>query len=161
MNKFAAESNSIEETMALGKKLGSLCNGGEVLLFHGTLGAGKTCFLKGFARGLGVPENIDVVSPTFVLHSQYEGRITFNHIDAYRLDGAPDISDLGFEELFYDKYAATAVEWAEIIESFLPKTCLEITIEVTGENSRSFNFQTEDNDKNFYCPLIEKFSHQI
>lgn len=135
-------STSPEATRALGHCVGAHCRGGEVLLLNGTLGAGKTCFLQGLARGLGIPEDEPVVSPTFVLHVQYHGRLEFNHLDAYRLADAPDIPDLGLDELYADMGAVTAIEWAELLHNHIPSSYLHIEIEPTGETDRLFRFES-------------------
>jgi tRNA threonylcarbamoyladenosine biosynthesis protein TsaE len=99
------------ETEALAAEVGAAMNGGEVVLLEGELGAGKTVFVRGLARGLGVPAE-DVTSPTFVLLTSHPGRLTLYHADLYRLRGDGDESELGLEELPGPK-GVLAVEWAE------------------------------------------------
>jgi tRNA threonylcarbamoyladenosine biosynthesis protein TsaE len=133
-------SASPEETAALGERLGRACRGGEVLFLHGPLGAGKTCLLQGLARGLEVPDGYEVVSPTFVLHCQYPGRLAFDHIDAYRLRDAGDVDGLGFEELFGDAGRVCAVEWAEYLADLAPPERLEIHLDPLEETRRRLRF---------------------
>lgn len=146
--------SSPEETFELGKNIGSACKGGEIFMLHGTLGTGKTRLMQGLGRGLGIPESVEIVSPTFVIHCQYEGKITFNHIDAYRLDGATDITELGFEEMFDDREAVTAVEWAEIIEEIIPQEKVDVSIEIAGEKERNFIFSFQKSQLEIYSQVI-------
>jgi tRNA threonylcarbamoyladenosine biosynthesis protein TsaE len=154
MNSVNLTSHSLEETIAIGRRIGELCRGGECLLLHGTLGAGKTCLAKGLAVGLGIPEDDPVVSPTFVLHVQYFGRLEFNHIDAYRLGENADISMLGFEELV-DGDGVTAIEWAEYIEKDLPHHCLSIEIERIDSESRRFTVTPDAGSEERYRYLLD------
>ena len=103
---------SAEETRALAEALGRAARAGDALLLEGPLGAGKTCFVQGLARGLGVAT--PVRSPTFVLVTQHRGRATLAHVDLYRVEGASSLEDLGLEE--YRDDAVLAVEWGEKLE---------------------------------------------
>ncbi len=103
-------SRSADETRALGERLGSRLCGGEVVLLCGDLGAGKTHFAQGVARGLGVTSA--VVSPTFTLAAHYEGRLPLVHYDLYRLAGADELLGLGFLELD-DPRTVSLVEWGD------------------------------------------------
>jgi tRNA threonylcarbamoyladenosine biosynthesis protein TsaE len=106
---FATRSEA--ETEALAALLGASLTGGEVVLLFGDLGAGKTAFVRGLARGLGIdPE--EVASPTFVLMTAYPGRLTLHHADLYRLRGGGDEAELGLEELPGAR-GVLAIEWAE------------------------------------------------
>ncbi|MHC4887163.1 MAG: tRNA (adenosine(37)-N6)-threonylcarbamoyltransferase complex ATPase subunit type 1 TsaE [Planctomycetota bacterium] len=154
MSSTEFTTHSIEETIALGRRIGELCRGGECLLLHGPLGAGKTCLAKGLAVGLGIPEDDPVVSPTFVLHVQYFGRLEFNHIDAYRLGEGADVSMLGFEELV-DGDGVTAIEWAEYIEADLPHHCLNIEIERVDAEERRFAFTPDTGSEDRYRNIIQ------
>ena len=106
-----------EETQALGRRLGELMEGGELVLMVGDLGAGKTCLTQGIAWGLGVNEYAR--SPTFVLVSEYEGRHTLFHADLYRVDDPLEMEDLGLDET-YGNGGVCVVEWAEKGESLFP-----------------------------------------
>ena len=110
----------------------------------GDLGAGKTCFTKGVARGLGITE--DVTSPTFVLHVQYTGcGLELNHFDAYRLAEAESIGELGFEDYFGYEQGVAVVEWPEVIMNTLPrKGAVEVEIGSLGETEREFVFRVND-----------------
>jgi len=107
----AEVTGSEAETAALAERLGAGFRGGEVVLLEGELGAGKTAFVRGLARGVGADPG-EVASPTFVLLTSYPGRLTLHHADLYRLTGAGDDAELGLEEL-PGPHGVLAVEWAE------------------------------------------------
>jgi len=117
---------SSEETGGLGTTLGGLLQAGDVITLNGELGAGKTCFATGVARGLDIIDR--VTSPTFTLINEYDGRLPLYHLDVYRLTGPEELEDLGFEEYFYGS-GVTMVEWAEQVEQYLPAERLDIFIE--------------------------------
>jgi tRNA threonylcarbamoyladenosine biosynthesis protein TsaE len=98
------------------------------------LGAGKTVLAKGIARGLGIED--EVTSPTFTIVSEYEGRLRFHHIDAYRLSGPEDFSEIGGEELLADRGGLSAVEWSERIEAALPRDAAWVELSVLADGSR-------------------------
>src|ERR1700741_3752645 len=100
-------STSARETKAWGRRLGSLLEGGELLGFTGELGAGKTCFIKGLARGLSLREE-DILSPTFTMIQEHRGRLPFYHIDLYRLEEL-GLDDMGMREYLFSP-AVAAVE---------------------------------------------------
>jgi tRNA threonylcarbamoyladenosine biosynthesis protein TsaE len=126
-------SRSAEETQALGERLGSLLGGGDVVACVGPLGAGKTCFLQGLARGLGV--TAAVTSPTFVLVNQYRGRVTVYHVDAYRTGSLTELVDLGLEEMLHGE-GVTIVEWADKLLPLLPPRTVHVTITGLGDEPR-------------------------
>lgn len=130
------ETGSPEETRAVAACLGGCCEGGELLLLIGDLGAGKTCFVQGLARGLAVPENLRVTSPTFTLHAEYAGRLILNHLDLYRLDDAASADGLGIEDLAGEPGTVTAVEWPEVLAHVLGGDRLEIRLTAVGETRR-------------------------
>lgn len=126
-------------TWEYGFKLADRLNGGEILALYGDLGAGKTKFLQGLAKGLGVKSRVN--SPTFNILKLYKTTgnkeiKTFCHIDAYRLSSAKDLISLGTEEYFQDKATVTAIEWAEKIEKILPPKTVKINIEHLAEEKR-------------------------
>ena len=125
--------SSEEETSAAGERLAARLRGGDVLLLHGDLGAGKTAFVRGLARGLGAsPE--DVSSPTFTIIQEYRGRLTLYHVDLYRLQPL-ETADLGLDEL-PDREAVVAVEWAERWNE-RPADAWEVRFEHQGDDRRS------------------------
>lgn len=122
---FSTITNSPEETTRLGMQLGLLLKAGDIVCLQGELGAGKTCFAKGVAQGLGIED--PVTSPTFTLVNEYHGTLTLYHLDVYRLNGPGEMDDLGYEEYFYGDGVAL-VEWAERVRDVLPAERLEIFI---------------------------------
>ena len=125
---------STVETEAFAEQFALNLTGGEVLLLKGELGAGKTHFVKGLARGLGIDEVI--TSPTFALHNEYRGRLTLNHFDFYRIENSEEVEITGLNELFYDKDAVSAIEWSERIVDLLPARCTTVQIDKLGDNIR-------------------------
>ncbi len=124
-----------DETTYFAEKLGRLLQAGDVLLLEGDLGAGKTTFSKGIAKGLGVERNVN--SPTFTIMKEYMGRIPLYHMDVYRL--GEDGEDLGFDE-YFEGEGVCIVEWAHLIEEQLPLERLEISIFHDSECGRRFEF---------------------
>ncbi len=105
-------SDGPETTRALGERLGSLIEGDLAIFLDGELGSGKTCLAQGLAAGLDIPADEPVTSPTYTLMNQYRGRRPLFHFDLYRLSGAAELEDIGFEE-FAAAPGVTVVEWAE------------------------------------------------
>ena len=135
------ETNSPEETWELAAVLADEVGAGTVMALHGDLGAGKTCFIQGFAAALGIDEPI--TSPTYTLIGEYEGRLPLHHIDLYRLAGPEEALGLGLEE-YFDVNGITAIEWAERADGLLPPDMLHIEIkadEITG--TRTFRIFKE------------------
>jgi tRNA threonylcarbamoyladenosine biosynthesis protein TsaE len=131
---------SVEQTRDLGAALADVLRGGDVVVLVGELGAGKTAFVQGLARGLGVTE--PVVSPSFVLVREYEGRLRLAHADAYRLAGPAEFEDLGLEEVTGPD-TVTAVEWGDRVELALPGPRLAIRFRVVSESERELEISTE------------------
>jgi tRNA threonylcarbamoyladenosine biosynthesis protein TsaE len=125
--------HSPEETQAAGERLGARLEAGDVVACIGELGAGKTCFLQGLARGLGVED--DVTSPTFVLVNQYRGRLPVYHVDAYRTESLTELVDLGFEEMLHGD-GVTVIEWADKLLPLLPPSTITVTITGLGDEPR-------------------------
>ena len=123
--------NSPEETEAFAATLADLLEPGDLLTLEGDLGAGKTTFTKGLAKGLDIERMVN--SPTFTILKQYSGRLELNHFDVYRLENSDE--DIGFDE-FFSSEAVSVVEWARFIEEYLPKERLEITINRQSEQGR-------------------------
>lgn len=126
-------SASAEETEAAGERLGRTLGPGAVVALTGELGTGKTCFVQGLARGLGVATR--PTSPTFVLVTHYRGRLPLHHVDAYRAGSVAELSDLGLEELFGGE-GVTAVEWAEKLLPLLPPGTIHVHLEGVGDEPR-------------------------
>ena len=130
---------SPEETQLLAERLGRLLQPGDVIALVGDLGSGKTLFSQGLARGLEVPETFYITSPTFAIINEYPGRITFYHLDLYRVDSAAEFSELGIEEILYGQ-GTVAIEWAERLGENLPGERLEVHLAFSDETSRSLIF---------------------
>jgi tRNA threonylcarbamoyladenosine biosynthesis protein TsaE len=127
-------SSSREETLALGEKLAGFLAPGSVVALEGPLGAGKTCFAKGIARGLGIEE--EITSPTYTIVSEYQGAFPFYHIDVYRLSGDGDFASLGGEEFIYGK-GISVVEWSDRIPSSIPRDSVFVDIEIREGGARN------------------------
>ena len=115
-----------QELTYLGERLAVFLQAGDIIALDGELGAGKTTLSQGIAKGLGVTELVN--SPTFTLIHEYRsGRLPFYHFDVYRLKKAEELEDLGYEDYFYGD-GVTVVEWAEMIEAYLPEEYLHLVI---------------------------------
>jgi tRNA threonylcarbamoyladenosine biosynthesis protein TsaE len=115
-----------QDTFALAQRVGALLRPGDVVVLAGELGAGKTVFAQGVGAALGVGEPI--VSPTFTLVREYEGRLRLVHVDVYRLDQVQEVLDLGLDELLYGD-SVMLVEWGDAVTPWLPPSRLEVRIE--------------------------------
>ena len=128
------ESRSESDTEALGERLSrSLPKEGAVVAMYGELGAGKTAFVRGMARGLGVSGH--VVSPTFTIVNEYPGDRELFHFDMYRLGGAEELFDIGWED-YLARGGVCAVEWSENVPGAFDGSEIRVTIEKTGDDKR-------------------------
>ncbi|MDD7792730.1 tRNA (adenosine(37)-N6)-threonylcarbamoyltransferase complex ATPase subunit type 1 TsaE [Clostridium sp. 'White wine YQ'] len=128
--------DSVEKTLSLGEKLGQLAQAGDVFCLTGDLGTGKTHISKGFAKGLGVSE--EITSPTFNIVNEYHsGRIPLFHFDVYRVSDSDEIMAIGFDEYVFGK-GATLIEWANYIEDILPEEFVHINIKKVPELGENF-----------------------
>lgn len=126
---------SSQQTQNLGEKIGFDLKPGTVIALSGDLGSGKTTFLKGLARGLGIKKRI--VSPTFVFVKQYfAGKVNFYHADLYRIENLKDTQGLGLKELFEDPDGVTAVEWAEKFPEIFPKETIKMNFTYLNDQER-------------------------
>jgi len=133
--------NSPAETEAIGAALGNIIKPGTVIAYRGDLGAGKTAFTRGLAKGLGCTEII--TSPTYTIVNEYlGGRIPLFHFDMYRLRSSDDLFDIGWED-YLDRGGVCAVEWSENVEDAM-EDALYITIEKLGEDSRRITLEGGD-----------------
>ena len=131
-------SHSEKETEELGRKFGSSLRRGDLVSLVGSLGAGKTVFAKGIARALGISEAI--VSPTFTLVQEYEGREKLYHLDLYRLSGEDEFESMGGEDFLYPD-GITLIEWAEKIGDMMPPDAYKVTISILEDGSRSIEIE--------------------
>jgi tRNA threonylcarbamoyladenosine biosynthesis protein TsaE len=124
--EFISESPGF--TFDAGEKLAGFLKPGDLLLFSGELGGGKTTFISGLAKGLGVAG--DLSSPSFTILNQYDaGNLRLIHIDLYRLDGLVEFENIGLDEYIYDKRCISCIEWGEKAEDFVKKDYLMLGFE--------------------------------
>ena len=139
MDKFDRRytSNSAEHTYQLGQELGRRLIPGSVILLSGDLGSGKTVFVQGMARGMEVPKNYYITSPTYTLINEYPARLPFFHVDLFRLETTVDLEDIGLLE-YLDPPNVMAIEWAERLEaSELPSEHCKIRFIIEAECIRT------------------------
>ena len=144
----AWKSESVRETFDLGARMGACLLGGEIILLNGTLGAGKTVFVKGIADALEIEED-EVTSPSFTLVNLYEGRLRLYHLDLYRLsEGAQAAHAVDLDELLTDTQAVIVIEWAERMGDYpLPSPVWHVLIAGDGDDTRDITISKADNIK--------------
>src|ERR1035437_3461276 len=127
--------NSGEETQKLGERFAESLSLGDFVAFYGNLGSGKTTFIQGLAKGLGITRRI--ISPTFIIARHYELKNgNFYHIDLYRTESKHDLLSIGLNQIIEDKTNIVALEWAEKIGEMLPNKRVDINFEYLGQNKR-------------------------
>ena len=133
--------NSPVETEAVGAALGAIIPAGTILAYKGDLGAGKTAFTRGLARGLGCTDL--VTSPTYTIVNEYlSGRLPLFHFDMYRLASSDDLWDIGWED-YLDRNGVCAVEWSENVDDAM-ENAVSVTIEKLGEDARRITLEGGD-----------------
>ena len=130
--------SSPEETKRLAERLAGLLKPGDILALEGELGSGKTQFVQGLARGLGVDKKSYVRSPSFTLLNEYHGRIPLYHFDFYRLHHYSDLDTVGMDE-YFEGEGISIVEWANKFPGALPPKCIHIQFEIIDETHRAIN----------------------
>ena len=130
------ESYSYEDTMTIASELAKTLGGGEFIAMYGDLGAGKTAFVQGMAKALGVTQH--VTSPTFTIVNEYEGRLPLYHFDVYRIADPDEMYEIGFEEYVYSD-GVCVVEWAELIEELFPEEYLRLVIQ--KDEGKGFDYR--------------------
>lgn len=139
MGKKTVVTHSRQETEAVGFSLAEAINDSVVIAMKGDLGAGKTCFTSGFAKGMGYKG--DVNSPTFALVNEYKGgRLDVYHFDMYRVSGWEDLYSTGYFD-YQELGGVMVIEWSENILAALPDTVITVTIENVGENDRRITIE--------------------
>jgi len=131
----------VEDTIELGKKIGSLLKAGDIICIDGGLGSGKTHLTKGIAIGLDIKEYI--TSPTFTIVNEYDGRLKLYHFDVYRVNDPDEIESIGFDEYIFGD-GVSIIEWANLIEELIPEEHVQINISKVpekGENYRIINIE--------------------
>lgn len=137
-------STSATATAEIGQRLGQAISKKTVVAFKGGLGAGKTCFTSGLAKGLGY--NGDVTSPTFALINEYfGGRLPIYHFDMYRISDEDELYSIGFYD-YYDQEAVIVAEWSENIEAALDGNRITVEIEGMGDNPRKITVTALDDN---------------
>ena len=134
------EVHGFEETMALGERVAALLKGGEIILLHGELGAGKTCFVQGLCRGLGITS--EVVSPTFTLVNTYPGSLIVHHLDFYRVENDDSLDDIGVPDILDEVWDGSAVVLVEWPTPLLPHLGADPRIELLAANTGDENSRT-------------------
>ena len=133
--KYQITTRSVDETKKLGKIIGTAVTGGTVLALTGDLGSGKTSFVQGLARGLEVPGDYYITSPSYTLINEYPGRYPLFHVDLYRISDPVDMEDIGLYEILHNS-GIVAIEWADRIEQKLSPDSINIQFELTGDKTR-------------------------
>ena len=123
------------ETRSLGQQIGFFLSHGLVVALTGDLGSGKTCLVQGLARGLGVPDEYPVTSPTYTLINEYPGRLKLYHVDLYRLDHPVDCDDIGLYDIL-DSGDVVAIEWADRMQPDDLVEYLSITFDILDDSLR-------------------------
>ena len=134
-------SSSEAQTSLAGEKLAKILKPGDVIAFYGDLGAGKTAFTRGLAKGLGLGSRVN--SPTFTIVNEYLGDIPLFHFDMYRLGDAEELFEIGWED-YLDRGGVCAVEWSENVEGAFPPETIVINIKKTGEGDREIDITIPD-----------------
>ena len=138
-NEYHITTGSPEATRALGRALGRVLRGGEILGLSGDLGSGKTCFVHGLAEGLEVGGNSWVRSPTFTLINEYQGRLSLVHADLFRVAPGSEMEDLHLEEYFASG-SVCVVEWFERLDAVGVEEFLGVTFRYVDEEQRALRF---------------------
>ena len=144
MQELAIHCRNENMTLALGRRIGESVLPGDVLALWGELGAGKTLLTRGIARGLGVPEQVPVTSPTFTFINEYDGRLHLYHLDLYRLAHPDELETLPWREALYGSGVAV-IEWPERLGEYLPEDRWDLRIAVTGDESRTITIIARGN----------------
>lgn len=139
--KSSFETHSEEETLRLAEKIGREFAAGTIAALTGEIGCGKTVFIKGLSRGLGVKNPSEVKSPTFVLLHQYAGKFPIQHFDLYRLERENDLDAIGFDDFVANPNAVSLIEWADRAPKRIPRGAFWIQITILGPNSRSISIR--------------------
>jgi len=127
------ESSGEEQTLRLGRKIGRSLVRGDVVALRGELGAGKSVLARGICEGLGIKQRTR--SPSFTFVNRYRGSTDVFHVDLYRIEHSEELATLGWDEVICSD-SITLIEWADKLGTLLPSASLEITVEITGEESR-------------------------
>lgn len=130
------ESYSYEDTIGIAAEIANAFTGGEFVAMYGDLGAGKTAFVQGIAKALGITNH--VTSPTFTIVNEYEGKLPLYHFDVYRISDSDEMYEIGYEE-YVDSNGVCIIEWAELIEDLFPQEYIKITI--LKDENKGFDYR--------------------
>ena len=144
--KVEFTSKSVRETRQLSHKLGTLIDQPLVIALIGDLGSGKTAFVQGLARGLGVPDDYYITSPTFTLINEYPGRCSLVHVDLYRLEKIDDLEDIGLDEMLHGR-SVIAIEWADKLLGGLLANHLTVRMNITDRDNRTLSLEAAGHDE--------------
>ncbi len=139
------ESFCHNDTFEVGRKISAKSNGGSIYCLKGDLGVGKTVFTKGFAKGLGINQN--VTSPTFTIVNIYYGRLTLYHFDVYKINEIEEMYDIGYEEMFFND-GVCLIEWAERIKDIIPEFAVWIDIRKDFSKGDDYRIISIEGEKN-------------
>jgi len=140
--KYSLTINSLADMENLGRRLGELVVAGDILLLYGELGAGKTTLTQAIGRGLEVPAEYYISSPSFALMHEYPGRLPLFHIDCYRLSGEDDVEGAGLVEYLETKIGICVVEWPQRLGTLTPAGGLRLDIHIGEKEQRRLEFTT-------------------
>jgi tRNA threonylcarbamoyladenosine biosynthesis protein TsaE len=138
--EFETVTRSEAQTCTLGQKIGKALSTGMVITLTGDLGSGKTAFVQGLARGLHVPGDYYVTSPTYTIINEYPGRLPLFHVDLYRIPDAQGVADIGFYDILREENVI-AIEWPEIIVSELPRDLIALQFEILNQKTRKISIR--------------------
>ncbi len=147
---------SLDETRALGQKIGATVTGGTVIALTGDLGSGKTSFVQGLARGLEVPSDYYITSPTFTLINEYPGRYRLFHVDLYRIVNPFETEEIGLSDIMGGD-GITVIEWADRIEDELPAEHLHLQFEILNDETRKIFIHAYGSKKNILLKETRKW----
>jgi len=135
--------DSLRETQDFARDFAKNLKGGDVLCLYGNLGSGKTSFVQGLAKGLGITRRI--ISPTFIIARRYEmGDLNLYHIDLYRTQTLQDLRSIGMDEILEDDKNIVAIEWAEKLLDLIPKKRVDLKFEYIDENKRKITIKNHE-----------------
>jgi len=141
--KYQVTTHSVDETQKLGELIGTAITDGTVLALTGDLGSGKTAFVQGLARGLEVPDDYYITSPSYTLINEYPGRYPLFHVDLYRILNPMDMEDIGLYEILHNS-GIVAIEWADRFGQKLMPDSIAIHFEITGDETRKISITAYD-----------------
>ena len=148
-------SGSAEETMSLGESLAANLKRGSIVAISGTLGAGKTCFAKGIAKGLGITE--EITSPSYAIICEYEAEIPLYHIDAYRLENSNAFAAIGGDEIIFGD-GISIIEWSNNIDDIIGEDAIRVEIKILEDEKRSIKIYNKIYDKIYNKSGVNKGS---